>query len=184
LIFVVGWEADDLLPHLPKESTFVRNTNWESTNTTVSLVLGLQAVPVDEDFMIINGDVVADDTCFSSVAHAQQSAALCSIATTGEEEVKYRLTTRCCLKEVSKDPKYGSAVGEVMGVNKVTAADREKFELVLRQLDTTQFYDVAFSEIPMYPILMLGRRCVEIDTPDDLDEARKLFSLYESEDIE
>lgn len=174
LVFVVGWEHETLRRHLPMGSSVIVNDRWAQTNTVGSLSLALKQF--DGDVMILNGDVAADPECYASVASAQQSCALVDLKPTGAEEVKYYLTPREHLHGVGKelDPKI--AFGEVLGINKVVSADRPAFDAALAQLAETTFYDRAFSDIPMYPVFLLGRRCVEIDFPEDWQRANQLFA--------
>jgi choline kinase len=173
-VFVVGWNHTELIPKLPLGSATIINQDWETTNTSYSLKCALDRI--SGDIMIINGDVIAESSCFRSVSVARQSAALVDIKQTGQEEVKYSLTNKLTLTNVGKTADPTTSCGEVLGINKVIAEDRVVFDKAVSNLKPTDFYDLAFNHIPVYPVFALGRKCVEIDTPEDLEHARRIFT--------
>jgi len=177
LVFVVGWEADELVRQLPVRSSILLNNRWMETNTCGSLRLATSRFP-NEDLIVVNGDVVAHQQCFTSVVASTYSCALVSqdMANLGDEEVKYTLTTDGLLDTVGKKTCCDMASGEVLGINKIVSADRGRFDATLQRMSESTFYDEAFSGGYVRPLTLRESLCVEIDTPSDLQVARELFS--------
>jgi choline kinase len=60
---VTGYRADDVIAFLrarkpPLRCTFVHNARWSETNNIVSLSMALDAVPRDEDILLIECDLI------------------------------------------------------------------------------------------------------------------------------
>lgn len=172
ITFVIGWKASLLRRTLPKDSNIVYNLSWKTTNTAASLWKALCCT--QGDILIINGDVVAEKYCFDTLLATPGSALLVDKKLCDDEAVKYRLDQGIVV-EVSKQIPNHQADGEVLGINKILAADRRVFDMAVCTLAEKAFYDVAFPVVKPGIACILAESCVEIDTPEDLENCRRIF---------
>lgn len=160
---------------------FVRNPDYASTNTAVSLRLALQTL--DSDALVINGDVVFDPALLGDLlARPEPSAVVIDgAASLSAEEVKV-IADGERLVRIGKDLEPGLCLGEAIGLNKVGRAFLP--ELVRAYLDLERrgernhFFEKGFDILALsgdgWPFGLAatqGRPWVEIDTPEDYSHA-------------
>ncbi len=61
IIVVVGYEAEDIVKHVPAYVKIVENENYANTNVARSVGMGLRAMTHGNDVLIIYGDLVFTD---------------------------------------------------------------------------------------------------------------------------
>ena len=174
ITFVVGYNKDILVKMLPPLSTWIENKHWEITGTARSAYLGLKSI-VDDDVLLINGDVVTEASCFSSISSARHTCSLVTTAKVGQEEMKYMLKNDGSLCWVAKDIAPDRALGEFCGVSKIVKEDVPKVLKDLEYLPSNDYYDGVFCAVKTYPVFTLGRKYIEIDFKEDLATANLLF---------
>jgi choline kinase len=175
---VVGFKLEMILEAHP-DPLFVYNEAYDETNTAKSLLRALRATG-DGGVLWMNGDVVFDGALLARtipLVDAQQSFIAVNTARVGEEEVKYTVSPEGWIRELSKQTV--DALGEAVGVNYVSAADKP---VLIRQLadvgdqdyfergielaierDGLCFAALDVSELPV----------IEVDTPEDLEAANR-----------
>ncbi len=177
---VVGFQAQRVRDHVAASwpgIRFVENPKYMDTNTAKSMLVGLRALGPGS-VLTLNGDVVFDDGILQML---MADPALTSLAVDprvcGEEEVKYRLRDGRLMalsKQVHGD-------GESVGVNHFAAADRDLLEQALDYVEDQAYFERAvehmlpFTKRPVRCVDIGELRAMEIDFPEDLVEARRLF---------
>src|SRR6185369_11864001 len=121
---VVGFKMDLIMEAAAGDAAFVYNEIYDQTNTSKSLLKALRLVPPG-DVLWLNGDVVFVPGLLDSLQEhirAGRTFVAVNTASVAEEEVKYTLDGDGFVKELSKGVADG--LGEAVGINFVTAADR------------------------------------------------------------
>lgn len=178
---VVGFQAPKVRRHAAKrwpKVRFVDNPQYMDTQNGKSMLLGLRAVPRG-GVVCINGDVVFDDGILQSITDRPAFSSFAAVPKVcGEEEMKYHMVDGR-LVAVSKQV-HGE--GELIGLNYVAAGDRKLLEQALDYNDVGQYYERSFDQMlpfthrPVRCVPVGKRRAMEIDFPEDLEAARKLFA--------
>lgn len=177
---VVGFEADRVKAHVGDRPgvRFIVSDRYNDTNTSKSMLMGLQDMP-DGAVVTLNGDVVFDDGIILSLIHPDCSSLAVDPKVCGAEEVKYKVRDGRLL-ELSKQV-HGD--GEAVGINHFCAADRPLLETALAYVDDFAFFERAVEHMLPYtakPVRCVDigdKRAMEIDFPEDLDEARRIFDV-------
>ncbi len=167
------------LPHSEMRYQFVRNNEFATSNTLHSLAL---AAPfLDQDFFLLNADVLFDWRCLERLSQTPEESALaCDFHPCGEEEVKARVENGC-VRALGKALPREESLAEFIGLALFRGRGREKFVSALcrdqrdpglrseyfeyslaRVLDQANYLGVDISDLPN----------IEIDFPDDLLRAR------------
>ncbi|HEY1379271.1 MAG TPA: phosphocholine cytidylyltransferase family protein [Gemmataceae bacterium] len=173
---VVGHQADVIMRRHP-DCEFVHNAAYETTNTAASLALGLERVG-GEDVIWVNGDVVFDPEVLARLVARGPSALATKRCSTGDEEVKYMADADGRLTAVSKGLTDGQ--GEAVGVNIVRAADVGPFREALAGCGRQDYFERGVETalargVAFYVADVTDLACIEIDFPEDLAAARRLF---------
>jgi choline kinase len=173
---VVGFMAETLVAAAPDGLRFVHNPHYASSNTAKSLLTALNQLP-DGGVLWLNGDVVFDPQVLKhGLAGIEQQQTLVWVNTSvvGEEEIKYTLDDRGFVRELSKSVVGG--LGEAIGINHVSAADRPLLTEHLRACAPSDYFErgleTAIGEgLRVRPLDISGMFAVEVDFQDDLMRA-------------
>ncbi len=176
-VTVVVGHREELVRRLYPECHFVSNAEYETTNTAFSLALALEHAG-EEDVLWVNGDVVFDPQVLDRIVARGKSALATKRCNTGDEEVKYRADTDGRLTAVSKGLTDG--LGEAVGVNIVRSADLAPFRQALRECGREDYFERGVEKAlargaAFYAADVTDLSCIEIDFPEDLRAARRLF---------
>ncbi len=177
---VVGFQAERVRKHVEASwegVRFVDNPAYMDTNTAKSMLIGLRALGPGS-VLTLNGDVVFDDGILQMLMADRELTALAvDPRVCGEEEVKYRLRggrLMALSKQVHGD-------GESVGINHFAGGDRELLERALDYVEDQAYFERAvehmlpFTARPVSCVDIGELRAMEIDFPEDLAEARRLF---------
>ncbi len=177
---VVGFQAGRVVDHVNRSwdgVRFVENPRYMDTNTAKSMLIGLQAMG-QGSVVTLNGDVVFDDGILQMLMDDPDVTSLAvDPRVCGEEEVKYRLRDGRLMalsKQVHGD-------GESVGVNHFAEADRDLLEQALDYVEDQAYFERAvehmlpYTRRPVRCVEIGDLRAMEIDFPEDLVQARKLF---------
>jgi choline kinase len=177
---VVGFRCEMIMQAAP-DLTFAYNPDFASTNTSKSLLRGLQNSR-DGGVLWLNGDVVFDPAVLEltlSHLHADQSFVCVDTNTVADEEVKYTLDEEGFVLELSKTVVGG--LGEAVGINYVSAADKPA---LIEHLDACRVDDyfergmeTAIEErgLRFRPVDISQFAAVEVDFETDLQRANALL---------
>jgi choline kinase len=174
---VVGYEAMQIVSALP-DLIYLLNTNFISTNTSKSLLCALPKF--DDDVLWINGDLYFEDPAVRMLleTHPDHSRTLVDRARTGEEEIKYTLHPDGSINEISKKVST-PPLGESLGMQVVTRADRPRLIEALRQVGDKDYFEKALElctqerSIRLMPVDVGRQFCMEVDFPQDLEAVRR-----------
>ena len=186
VVIVVGYRAAQILEEIANkdfdlEIEFISNPIYYKTNTVYSLWLARERIK--DGFVYLNGDVVfhagvlerllesCSDTC---IAVKREKV--------GEEEVKVRLSANR-VEAIGKDIRVSDADGEFIGIAKFSKAFNNlfisKLNEVVEEGKADHFFEVALDRalksFNVYALDVSDLPCVEVDTNEDFNLARKLY---------
>lgn len=173
---VLGYRGHLIEERYP-ELEFVYNHRYSETNTSKSLLIGLEGM--DDDVVWMNGDVVFDPSILKMITGKPGENLICvDNKKVGDEEVKYNLNDQGFIRELSKS--VTDPMGEAVGINQVS---RETIPLLmdaLRECRDQDYFErgveILIENGELFRPLNIGERfCIEVDFPDDLEEARRYF---------
>ena len=173
---VVGFKLDLILEAAP-DCTFVYNENFDTTNTSKSLLKALRASP-DGGVLWMNGDVVFDPAVLARIAPmiADDRSFVCvNTSSIGEEEVTYTLDDSGHIRLIAK--KLTDGLGEAVGINYIASADKKAFIQRLMECESQDYFEkgiqdaIAKDGLRVIPIDIGDLFAVEIDFEEDLARA-------------
>jgi len=175
---VVGFKADLVMEAAP-EILFAYNPNYDTTNTSKSLLAGLRNIQ-GEDVLWLNGDVVFEPNIIARMLAAPTSAVAVNSARVGDEEVKYNLTPSGYIRSISK--RVPDALGEALGINLVRAAELDAFKACLDRVGENDYFERAMELLieergeVFRPVDIGDGVCVEVDFQEDLQRAQGMLA--------
>lgn len=178
---VVGFKKELIMENFPN-LTFIYNPNFDTTNTSKSLVRALRKYK-STSVLWLNGDVVFDSEILGRLKpliEKNQSFVCVNNSAVGEEEVKYNLDADSFIREISK--KVKDAKGEAVGINFISSNDIKLFISRLEECADNDYFErglelaIEKDKIKVLPVNISDHRCIEVDFREDLDNANKLFN--------
>jgi CDP-glycerol glycerophosphotransferase len=175
---VVGYKAD-VLRNAARDAAFVDNPDYARTNTSKSLWRALVASRPG-GVLWLNGDVVFEPAILEHlvpVVRADQSFVCVDTASVSDEEVKYTIDAAGFLHELSKTVVGG--LGEAIGINYVSAADKPVLIGHLAQCDDSDYFErgletaIAVHGMRIRPLDISAFAAVEVDFEEDLVRANE-----------
>lgn len=164
--------------------TFIDNADYEHNNNIYSLWLAGQVVR-GQEFLLMDSDILCDPKAVAEVARQEEPALALNRHELGEEEMKIVVDADNHITEISKTCRVEDAVGESVGIEKMTA---DYSEALFRELDQMIekeglidiFYERAFERlIPQghtFKVVDTTRFfSYELDTPEDFERATELL---------
>lgn len=164
--------------------TFIDNADYEHNNNIYSLWLAGQVVR-GQEFLLMDSDILCDPQAVAEVARQEEPALALNRHELGEEEMKIVVDADNHITEISKTCRVEDAVGESVGIEKMTA---DYSEALFRELDQMIekeglidiFYERAFERlIPQghtFKVVDTTRFfSYELDTPEDFERATALL---------
>lgn len=177
IYIVVGFKLEMIMEAFP-EALFVYNPDYSETNTSKSLLRALRQAPPG-GMLWLNGDVVFDPKLLEMLAplttSGRHSFVCVNHASVSDEEVKYTVDDEGNVKDLSKQ--VNDPLGEAVGINFVSAADRVALIRHLEACDDGDYFErgvemaIAAGEIVVKPIDVSRYSAVEVDTEEDLRAA-------------
>lgn len=189
LVVVTGYREEmirtfltDKYPQL--DIKFIYNKDYTTTNNIYSLWLAREEV-AGKEFLLLDSDILFDGEIIKRLFAAAGSTLALNSHKLGEEEIKVILDENKLVKEISKTCSIESAVGESVGIEKMTA---EYSEALFKELETMiegEGQDNVFYEKAFERLIPKGYRfgvtdisdlfSMELDTVEDFDGAKKLL---------
>ena len=164
--------------------TFLDNTDYEHNNNIYSLWMACQKVRGSE-FLLMDSDILCDPAAVVRIAQEQTSALAVNRHELGEEEMKVVVDTDSRITEISKTCRPEDAMGESVGIEKITAdyceaLARELDQMILQEGLIDIFYERAFERlIPQGHTFKVVDTThyfsYELDTPEDFQRAQELM---------
>jgi choline kinase len=178
---VVGFKKDLIMEAFP-DVAYVYNQLFDQTNTSKSLLKGLEATG-DESVLWLNGDVVFDESLLSLLrpyVEAESTFVAVNRSEVGDEEVKYRTDAAGNVASLSKDLIGG--LGEAVGVNFVSASDKPALIEALRSCAASDYFErgievaIGQSAVEVAAVDVSDAFCVEVDFESDLAEVNRILA--------
>ena len=164
--------------------TFLDNTDYEHNNNIYSLWMACQKVRGSE-FLLMDSDILCDPAAVVRIAQEQTSALAVNRHELGEEEMKVVVDADSRITEISKTCRPEDAMGESVGIEKITAdyceaLARELDQMILQEGLIDIFYERAFERlIPQGHSFKVVDTThyfsYELDTPEDFQRAQELM---------
>ncbi|MBQ8096876.1 MAG: DUF559 domain-containing protein [Prevotella sp.] len=166
--------------------TFIDNADYEHNNNIFSLWLSMQAVH-GREVLLMDSDILCDPETVGRIARMEGSALAVNRHELGEEEMKVVVDDDMRITEISKTCRPEDALGESVGIEKMTADYTEalyrELQLMIEQEGLIDiFYERAFERlIPQGHTFKVVDTTdlfsYELDTPEDYERAKELFEL-------
>ena len=188
-VVVTGYRADQIREFLNSHFSFfnfqfIHNADYEHNNNIFSLWLAGQVVR-GKAFLLMDSDILCDPQAVAEVARQQEPALALNRHELGEEEMKIVVDRDNRITEISKTCRVEDALGESVGIEKMTAAYSEALYRELDQMIEKEglidiFYERAFERlIPQghtFKVVDTTRFfSYELDTPEDFQKATELL---------
>ncbi|WP_432488290.1 phosphocholine cytidylyltransferase family protein [Kineococcus sp. SYSU DK018] len=172
---VVGFKAMVVVEAHP-DLRFTYNEVFDSTNTSKSLLRAL-TTSHRGGVLWMNGDVVFDPRVLQHVQpwlERDETFVCVNTEAVGEEEVKYTVDAEGFVRELSKTVVGG--LGEAVGINYVSAADKAVLVEELRACADTDYFERGLETaiargVRIAPVDVSRFDVVEVDFEDDLVRA-------------
>ena len=176
-----------LISHFPSlipKVHFLHNADYEHNNNIYSLWMAMEVVR-GRDFLLMDSDILCDPAAVVRIANEQEPALALNRHECGEEEIKVIVDADNHITEISKVCSIQDAIGESVGIEKMTADYSEALYHELEQMILNEglvdvFYERAFERlIPQgHTFRVVDTTCYfsyELDTPEDFQRAQELM---------
>ena len=185
-LVVTGYRGEMIRDFLGEYSsfTFLDNTDYEHNNNIYSLWMACQKVR-GCDFLLMDSDILCDPAAVVRIAQEPTAALAVNRHELGEEEMKVVVDADNRITEISKTCRPEDAIGESVGIEKITAdyseaLARELDQMILQEGLIDIFYERAFERlIPQGHTFKVVDTThyfsYELDTPEDFQRAQELM---------
>ena len=188
-VVVTGYRADQirefLFTHYPQSTVhFLHNADYEHNNNIYSLWMAGKVVR-GREFLLMDSDILCDPAAVVRIANELESALAVNRHELGEEEMKVVVDAEMHITEISKTCQPENAMGESVGIEKITATYsealyRELDLMILQEKLIDIFYERAFERlIPQGHTFRVVDTTeyfsYELDTPEDFERAQQLM---------
>ncbi len=190
IIIVTGYLSDELKEFIQAkfpglQITYIHNPVYDSTNNIYSLWLAGDLVK-DSEILLLDSDIIFDKRILDLLLTSdyENCLALRSSDEIGVEEMKITTDAQSKVVEIAKTIAPEKATGESVGIEKfsrnfVSELYKSLETLIIDQNQADKFYELAFQLTidggqELYACNVDNLRCIEIDTPDDMQLANEL----------
>ena len=159
---------------------FIDNPDYEHNNNIFSLWLAMQQLHGSE-VLLMDSDILCDPEAVRRVARKTNPALAMQQHELGEEEMKIVVDEAGRITEISKTCSPADAIGESVGIEKMTSAYTEAIYQELRKMILDEnlidiFYERAFERLipqghTFEVVDTTDLFSYELDTPEDLEKA-------------
>lgn len=179
VIAVVGFKKEIIMEVHP-DILYVYNPNFTKTNTAKSLLTALDIIKED-DLLWLNGDVVFKEGTLEKIINVAGNVVAVEYKECGNEEIKFILDKDKNIFRISKNVDKDEALGEAVGINKLTREGFNIFREALRKCSDNDYFEKAielsYEEGLKFKAIDIGNEnCVEVDFIEDLDNAWKIIN--------
>lgn len=195
LVVVTGYRAnmvrEFLTEHYPSLTIhFIDNPDYAHNNNIFSLWL-TRPFTEGRDFLLLDSDILFDPQIIPTLLATEGSALSLNRHELGDEEIKVIVDAEGQVLEISKTCSPQEAIGESVGIEKMTASySKALFQELVQMIEGEGFIDV-FYERAFERLIPQGHTfkvvdttnlfSIELDTVEDFENAKKLIpaSLYD-----
>ena len=164
--------------------TFLHNADYEHNNNIFSLWMSMEVVR-GKDFLLMDSDILCDPAAVVRIAQQTEPALALNRHECGEEEIKVIVDADNRITTLNKTCNPAEAIGESVGIEKMTAAYSEALyheleQMIVREGLVDVFYERCFERlIPQGHTFRVVDTTqyfsYELDTPEDFQRAQKLM---------
>ena len=188
VVVVVGYRQElvrEAVAAAGVDAIFVVNDDYASTNTINSLYLAREHL--DDDFIYFNADILFDGRILPMLLDAPQGRLAVDVKHCGAEEVKVIVDPDGRITRIGKKLPLGECRGEFIGIGKfaqsacgsfIDALIRHNEQLDQKNLFFESAVDDILSDHAHWAVDIGDLLAIEIDSPDDLDDARELWRRH------
>lgn len=191
-VVVTGYRADQIVDFLETLNAklptpnfhYLHNANYEHNNNIYSLWMAGEYVR-GKEFLLMDSDILCDPAAVARIAHEPESALALNRHECGEEEIKVIVDSNGHITEISKVCSIKDAIGESVGIEKMTADYSEALykeldQMILKEGLIDVFYERCFERlIPQGHTFKVvdttSYFSYELDTPEDFERAKELM---------
>ena len=159
---------------------YIDNVDFEHNNNIFSLWLAMQKLH-GQEVLLMDSDILCDPEAVRRVARKTNPALAMQQHELGEEEMKIVVDEAGRITEISKTCSPADAIGESVGIEKMTPAYTEAIYQELRKMILEEgqidiFYERAFERLipqghTFEVVDTTDLFSYELDTPEDLEKA-------------
>ena len=193
VIVVGGYAAETLEAALPEHVTFLTNSEYDTTNSLVSLAKALDTLSgAMPDLVVFNADVVYEESLlWRWMHHPYQSSVLVDELKPYDSNEHQVDVEGGRIREVSRHVSETKSFGEDAQSFRVSGEDLSDFVGRVRELlseGRTGIYassplDVLCENGVLRPVYTNGKVWTEFDTPEDLTAARETFNRVDQQEV-
>ena len=164
--------------------TFLHNSDYEHNNNIYSLWMAGEVVR-GKEFLLMDSDILCDPAAVVAIAKQEESALALNRHECGEEEIKVIVDANNRITEINKTCNPKDAIGESVGIEKMTAdystaLYRELDQMIVKEGLIDVFYERCFERlIPQGHTFKVVDTThyfsYELDTPEDFQRAQELI---------
>ena len=164
--------------------TFLHNSDYEHNNNIYSLWMAGEVVR-GRDFLLMDSDILCDPAAVVAIAKQEESALALNRHECGEEEIKVIVDANNRITEINKTCNPKDAIGESVGIEKMTAEYstalyEELDQMIVKEGLIDIFYERCFERlIPQGHTFKVVDTThyfsYELDTPEDFQRAQELI---------
>ena len=164
--------------------TFLHNSDYEHNNNIYSLWMAGEVVR-GKEFLLMDSDILCDPAAVVAIAKQEESALALNRHECGEEEIKVIVDANHRITEINKTCNPKDAIGESVGIEKMTAdystaLYRELDQMIVKEGLIDVFYERCFERlIPQGHTFKVVDTThyfsYELDTPEDFQRAQELI---------
>ncbi|HDZ21328.1 hypothetical protein LCGC14_0181090 [marine sediment metagenome] len=184
VVVVVGYQQQlvrDAMAADDAQVEFVVNDDFSTTNTIHSLYLAREHL--DDDFVYFNADVLFDGRIVPMLLDGPGGQLAVDVSRCGPEDVKVVADDLGRITQIGKDLPPETCLGEFIGIGKFArGACADLIVALVRYSEGGRrdlFFESAVNDVladHVHTAVTIGDlKAVEIDLPEDLDRARRLW---------
>jgi choline kinase len=165
--------------------TYITNSDYENNNNSYSLWMTRNSIK--NSCILLDSDILFDYRIISKLLNSpyENCLAVNSNHKLGDEEIKVIADSTNKILHIGKEINPAVSIGESIGIEKFNSEFFSKLGEVLdrkivKENNVNEFYEVSFQELydsgnAMYAVDVSEFRSMEIDTPEDLERAKREF---------
>lgn len=188
-VIVTGYRGDMIRCFLTEKYPrldifFIDNKDFQTTNNIYSLWLTHPQVN-GEDFILLDSDILFDGRVINRLLGHKDSVLAVNSHELGDEEIKVITDADGYVKEISKTCDITAAIGESVGIEKMTAEYSQSLFLELEQMIESEGLSNVFYERAFERLIPQGHQfsvvdttdlfSIELDTVEDFNKASELI---------
>ncbi len=188
---VLGFEQQKIRDFIAKKFPslsvrFIVNTEYAQTNNAYSLLMARSSVAGD-GLLLLDSDILFEGTIITMLLASKHQSCLAvrTIGEIGDEEIKVRINPVHEILEIGKHVALASTYGESIGIEKFSPEAAHILfhtlqKRVIAENRVNEYYEASFQEMidggsMIFAEDVGARRCMEVDTVDDLRKAELIF---------